>query len=226
MALKKYVLITAGGTGTRMQSAVPKQFLLLKDKPILMHSMQAFYDVYQDLGFIVVLPEEYWDDWKVLCENHGFNLPHQLVEGGETRFQSVKNGLTALQEDGLVAIHDAVRPLVSKRVIQEGFELAGRQGNAIPCIPVNESVRTVQGDENKPADRDMLRIIQTPEVFKVSLIKKAYEVDYHPGYTDDASVLERMGERIQLFEGNIENIKITKHADLLIADALLESLNS
>jgi len=226
MALKKYVLITAGGTGTRMQSAVPKQFLLLKDKPLLMHSMQAFYDVYQDLGFIVVLPEEYWDDWQALCENHGFNLSHQLAAGGETRFQSVKNGLAALQEDGLVAIHDAVRPLVSNRVIRQGFELAARQGNAIPCVPVNESVRTVQDDENKPANRDLLRIIQTPEVFKVSLIKKAYEVDYHPGYTDDASVLERMGERIQLFEGNIENIKITKPADLLLADALLDSLNS
>jgi 2-C-methyl-D-erythritol 4-phosphate cytidylyltransferase len=223
MALKRYVLITAGGRGTRMQSDVPKQFLLLKDRPILMHTMQVFHDVLSDMEFVVVLPGEMVDTWESLCTEHGFNMSHRVVEGGETRFHSVKNGLEAVPAGMLVAIHDAVRPLVSPRVIREGFEMARIHGNAVPAIEPGESVRKVTGTGNEPVDRSALRLVQTPQVFDSSLIKRAYQVDYDPAFTDDATVLERAGKVIHLFKGNPENIKITRPSDLILASALLKS---
>ena len=209
-----------------MQSVVPKQFLLLKDKPILMHTMQTFHDVYNELEFILVLPGEHISHWETLCEKHHFDIAHQVCSGGDTRFYSVRNGLELIPEEGLVAIHDGVRPLVSEKVIVEGFELAAEKGNAIPCVGISESVRIADGTTSLPADRSVLRIIQTPEVFRVSLIKRAYQADYHTAYTDDASVLERMGEKIHLFPGNPENIKITGPTDLVVAEAFLDALNS
>ncbi len=226
MALKKYVLITAGGTGNRMQSAIPKQFLLLKDKPVLMHTMQVFNNAFQDLDFVLVLPTQYWDDWDKLCQEYDFTLAHQLVEGGELRFHSVKNGLSFIGEDGIVAIHDAVRPLVSEAVVRHGFAMAEQHGNAIPCVPVSESVRMIDEKGSRPVNRDQLRLVQTPQVFRISLIKEAYQVEYDSSFTDDASVIERMGEQIYLYEGNPENIKITRPVDMVIANALFESLNS
>ena len=226
MALKKYVLITAGGTGNRMQSAIPKQFLLLKDKPVLMHTIQVFNNAFQDMDFLIVLPAQYWEDWNKLCQEYEFSLVHQLVEGGEFRFHSVKNGLDFIREDGIVAIHDAVRPLVSDAVVKNGFAMAEEHGNAIPCVPVNESVRMSDEKGNRPINRDQLRLIQTPQVFRTSLIKEAYKVEYDSSFTDDASVIERMGRQIYLYEGNPENIKITRPADMVLADALYKSLNS
>ncbi len=226
MAFKKYALITAGGTGERMQSTIPKQFLILKDKPILMRTMEVFHDVFPDLKFIIVLGSQYREDWKTLCEKYDFHIEHQLAAGGDIRFQSVKNGLDAIDDDGLVAVHDGVRPLVSKVVIKNGFELAEKYGNAVPCTMINESVRTLTGNQSKIVDRDQLRIIQTPQVFKIKLIKNAYQVSYDPLFTDDATVLESSGEKIHLFEGNPENIKITRPADLLLANVLLDNLNS
>jgi len=226
MALKKYVLITAGGTGKRMQSAIPKQFLLLKDKPILMHTMQVFNSALQDLDFVLILPTQYWDDWNRLCQEYEFTLPHQLVEGGELRFHSVKNGLNAISKDGIVAIHDAVRPLVSEAVIRHGFAMAEQHGNAIPCVPVSESVRMVDDEGSRPVNRDQLCLIQTPQVFRASLIIEAYQLEYDSTFTDDASVIERMGEQINLYDGNPENIKVTRPADMVVANALFESLNS
>ena len=226
MALKKYVLITAGGTGNRMQSAIPKQFLLLKDKPVLMHTIQVFNNAFQDMDFLIVLPAQYWEDWNKLCQEYEFSLAHQLVEGGEFRFHSVKNGLDFIREDGIVAIHDAVRPLVSDAVVKNGFAMAEEHGNAIPCVPVNESVRMSDEKGNRPINRDQLRLIQTPQVFRTSLIKEAYKVEYDSSFTDDASVIERMGRQIYLYEGNPENIKITRPADMVLADALYKSLNS
>jgi 2-C-methyl-D-erythritol 4-phosphate cytidylyltransferase len=222
MAIKRYALITAGGTGTRMQSDVPKQFLLLNKKPILMHTMEVFHDVDEDIEFIVVLHEGFWDEWKNLCESYQFSPPHQLAPGGETRFHSVKNGLQAIHKNGLVAIHDAVRPLVYKSVVRQGFELAGQYGNAIPYVDMNESIREVSDGRNNPVDRGRIKVIQTPQVFKVDLIKKAYETAYDPFFTDDAMVLEHSGEKIHLYKGNQENIKITRPADLILADALFK----
>ena len=222
MAVKRYAVITAGGTGTRMQSDVPKQFLLLKNKPILMHTMQVFYDVFEDIEFIVALHEGFWDDWQNLCDSYQFNLPHQLTPGGETRFHSVKNGLEAIHENGLVAIHDAVRPLVFKSVVSQGFELAGQFGNAVPCVDMNESVREVSDGGNRPMDREHIKVIQTPQVFDADLIREAYETGYDPSFTDDAMVLEKTGQKIHLFKGNQENIKITRPADLILANALFK----
>ena len=206
-----------------MQSDVPKQFLLLKGKPIIMHTMQVFHDVFADIEFVVVLPGDHINAWGSLCEKHGFNLPHQVAVGGETRFQSVKNGLELVPHDKLVAIHDAVRPLVSPQVIREGFELARIHGNAVPVIEPGESVRKVTGTVNEPVDRSTLRLVQTPQVFDSSLIKRAYQVDYNAAFTDDAIVLEHSGKLIHLYQGNPENIKITWPADLTLARALLKS---
>ncbi|MEA3476780.1 MAG: 2-C-methyl-D-erythritol 4-phosphate cytidylyltransferase [Bacteroidota bacterium] len=225
MAFKKYALITAGGTGKRMQSTIPKQFLILKDKPILIRTMEIFHDVFPDLKFVIVLGRQYWKDWKTLCEKYDFHIEHQLAAGGGIRFQSVKNGLDAIDDDGLVAVHDGVRPLVSKAVIKNGFDLAEKYGNAVPCTMINESVRTLTGNQSRPVDRNQLRIIQTPQVFKIKLIKDAYQAAYDPLFTDEATVLESSGEKIHLFEGNPENIKITKPGDLLIARALMSGIN-
>jgi 2-C-methyl-D-erythritol 4-phosphate cytidylyltransferase len=222
MAIKRYVLITAGGTGTRMQSDVPKQFLLLKNKPILMHTMQVFHDVFDDLEFIVALHEGFWEEWQNLCESYQYSTRHQLVPGGETRFHSVRNGLQAIRENGLVAIHDAARPLVYKSVVKQGFELAGQFGNAVPYVDLNESIRKLGDDGSKPMDRERIKVIQTPQVFEVDLIKKAYETEYDPSFTDDATVLERLDVNIHLYKGNQENIKITRPADLILADALFK----
>jgi 2-C-methyl-D-erythritol 4-phosphate cytidylyltransferase len=219
---QNHVIIVAGGTGKRMDADIPKQFLLLSGRPILMHTCETFYSFDPDLSIIIVLPAEHIATWETLCKIHSFTIPHRIVEGGSERFYSVRNALQTIPHDAsLVAIHDGVRPLVSHETIQTAFEAAFKHGNAIPVIPVIESVREQTSTGNHIIDRSKLQLIQTPQVFKSALICKAYEQDYSSSYTDDASVLEKMGEQIILTKGNPENIKITRTIDLIIAEALI-----
>jgi 2-C-methyl-D-erythritol 4-phosphate cytidylyltransferase len=205
-----------------MDADVPKQFLLLNGKPVLMHTCETFYSFDPSLSLIIVLPAEHIATWETLCKTHSFTIPHRIVEGGPERFYSVRNALrTIYPDESLVAIHDGVRPLVSHETIQTAFDAAFKFGNAIPVIPVIESVREQTSTENHIIDRSKLQLIQTPQVFKSSLICKAYEQDYSSTYTDDASVLEKMGEKIVLTKGNPENIKITRPIDHIIAEALI-----
>lgn len=223
--LKKFAILVAGGAGKRMGSELPKQFLELSGLPIIMHSMLAFRNVYSDISIIVVLPEDQVKSWKELCEKHRFFVPHQITAGGETRFHSVHNGLNQIEEDGLVAIHDGVRPFVSKETIVRCFEAAALYGNAIPVMEVVETVRFLDDQKSRTIDRSKLRLVQTPQVFKVSLIKEAFIQPYKSGFTDDASVLESFGGTVHLVEGNKENIKITHPGDLVLGEYLLR-LNS
>lgn len=219
--MEKYIIIVAGGSGTRMNSVSPKQFLELKGKPILMHTISAFVSALPEIKVIVVLLSQYNDEWKRLCEKHNFNTPHQLVDGGETRFHSVKNGLSLVPENCIVGVHDAARPLVSTETILKTFQMADQKGNASPSVPINESIRKVAGEHNQAVSRDEYSVIQTPQCFKSSILKKAFLQEYSMSFTDDASVIEAIGEKVNLVEGNRENIKITTPQDLIIAEALI-----
>ena len=191
---QNFVIIVAGGSGKRMDADIPKQFLLLNGKPVLMHTCEIFYSFSHALSLIIVLPAEHIVTWKVLCKTHSFTIPHRIVEGGPERFYSVRNALQTIPHtENFVAIHDGVRPLVSHKTIQTAFNVAQQYGNAIPAIPLFESVREQSSTENHIIDRTKLQLIQTPQVFKCSLICKAYEQDYSPFFTDDASVLEKNG---------------------------------
>ena len=216
---QNWVIIVAGGSGSRMQTDVPKQFLELCGKPILMHTIMAFADACEGIRVIVVLPSLEIGYWRELCSQYGFTLPHETIEGGSTRFHSVKNGLSLLSGEGLVAIHDGVRPLVSRQTIVGCFREAANYGCAVPVLPVTDSVREVSGLTSRMLDRSVLRLIQTPQVFEITALKKAYEQAYIPAFTDDASVFEKAGHAIHLTEGNVENIKITTPNDLIIAEA-------
>jgi 2-C-methyl-D-erythritol 4-phosphate cytidylyltransferase len=220
--MKKFALIVAGGSGNRMNSPVPKQFLEINGKPLLMHTFQAFMNFDSDFEFVLVLPENETDTWKKLCENHSFNVKHHIVKGGKTRFYSVRNGLKKIKGDGIVFIHDGVRPLVSAETIEKCYQTAVKKGNTLPVIPPSESVREVINGENRAVDRSQIFLVQTPQTFRVSVIKKAYEQEYTEKFTDDASVLENTGEKIYLVEGNRENIKITFPDDLKLASLLLK----
>lgn len=221
-----YSIIVAGGSGCRMGSSIPKQFLSIEGLPILMHTITRFMQFDPKIKVIVVLPESQIDYWEGLCVQHNFSAAKNIkvVRGGENRFSSVKNGLAAIEgNDGLVAIHDGVRPFVSIETIKRCFNMASQKGNAIPVIPINDSLRMVDGTTNKAVDRNAFVSIQTPQVFAVKDIKRAYSVDFDSAFTDDASVFEKMGKNINLVDGNIENIKITHQIDLLIAEAILKS---
>jgi 2-C-methyl-D-erythritol 4-phosphate cytidylyltransferase len=221
--MKKTAIIVAGGSGTRMKHELPKQFLLLYGVPVLMHTITCFYTYDRNLELIIALPKPYREYWKDLCAEHGFEINHAVVDGGLTRFDTVKNSLAAVQYKGLVAVHDGVRPLVSRAVIDRCFAVAAEKGIAIPCIPVSESLRVQNGDRSDPVDRTPYRLIQTPQVFRWEILQKAYEGEYLPEFTDDAGVVERAGFAITLVEGNPENIKITTPADLLIAEVLFKN---
>jgi len=217
--MNKYAIVVAGGKGLRMESKVPKQFLLLVEKPILMHTLEAFQKAIEGIAIVLVLPSDQIETWKLLVKKHSFNVDHRIVAGGKDRFNSVKNGLTEIPEDSLVAIHDGVRPLISKDVIVRSFEGAAVYGNAIVSVALKESLREVDQEGNKSVDRGAFRLIQTPQTFKSSLIKKAFSNASHSEFTDDAGVLENAGVKIHLIEGDYKNIKITTREDLLFAEA-------
>ena len=208
-----------------MNSTLPKQFLRIKNKIILIKSINAFYSFDPEIEIVVVIPENQIDFWKELVVKEGFTVRHKIVAGGATRFHSVKNAISIIGCDGFVAIHDGVRPLVSKKTIQDVFELAQKSGNAIPYLNINESLRFIDGLKNNPVDRSKYIRIQTPQVFDCILIKKAYEQPYSENFTDDASVVENLGIKINLVPGNHENIKITNQVDLKIAEILSDYLS-
>ncbi len=218
--MKKYCIIVAGGSGRRMKSAVPKQFLLLGGKPVLMHTVERFHSFDGSMEIIIVLPLEHHALWKRLCAGHSFSVSHSVVAGGEERFHSVKAGLESVSEDSLVAIHDGVRPLVSHDTIWRCFADAEEFGNAVPFIEPADSVRVLAGDDSRPVARTVVRLIQTPQVFRGSVIMKAYGREYDPAFTDDATVAEASGVKIHLTHGNRENIKITTPEDLAVAETL------
>ncbi len=221
--MKKYVVIVAGGKGKRMGSEQSKQFLEVENLPILMHTFRAFSFLGNTVEFILVLSADDIDHWEELCKIHDFNIPHQIVEAGPKRFHSVKIGLRLVPENVLVSIHDAVRPFVSKQVIEACFTMAARKGNAVPVIPIGESMRELSGTLSKSINRNKFRLVQTPQVFFSSDIKQAYQQPYNESFTDDATVMERTGKQIYLVEGNKENIKITHPVDLAFAKAFLGS---
>jgi len=220
--MNKIAIIVAGGKGERMNADVPKQFLEIKGKPILIHTLEAFMNFDASLQLILVLPVAQFEFWETLCKKHALNIPHQIVTGGQTRFQSVKNGLDAVKVPAIVAIHDGVRPLVSKETISRCFDAAAKFGAAIPTMDSIESIRFVDANGSKSVDRNAYKMVQTPQVFDAELLKKAYEQEFSVLFTDDASVVEAMGIAVQLVDGNRENIKITTEFDLIVAERLLE----
>ncbi|NLR92871.1 MULTISPECIES: 2-C-methyl-D-erythritol 4-phosphate cytidylyltransferase [Flammeovirga] len=220
--MKKYSIIVAGGRGTRMGSEVPKQFLLMKGLPILMHTINKFHQAEDNIQIIITLPKDQIPTWKSLVEEYSFSTPHQVVTGGNTRFQSVDNALQYIpNQDCLIAIHDGVRPLVDTSVIQKSFTEAASFGTAIPTVALKESIRWVGENENRTEDRSEYRMVQTPQTFRSDVIFPAFENDYRDIFTDDASVAEFSGHSVHLFEGNYENIKITTPEDLKLGEALL-----
>ncbi|MDW8330224.1 MAG: 2-C-methyl-D-erythritol 4-phosphate cytidylyltransferase [Cyclobacteriaceae bacterium] len=223
MKMEEYALVVAGGKGTRIKSHLPKQFLEVAGLPVLMHTLHAFNRYSSTVQIILVLPEDDFGLWKDLCQRYDFQLPHRLQAGGETRFQSVKKGLEQVPGNSLVCIHDGVRPLVHENLIAASFRLAAIHGSAVAAVRLKESIRMIDQDKTQALDRSRFRLIQTPQTFQSDLIKKAYQVKEDSSLTDDASVAERAGHTISLFEGSYENIKITTAEDLVIADALLQS---
>jgi len=204
-----------------MKSVIPKQFIELHGKPILMHTIQKFFETIPDATIIVVIAKEYEQGWETLCKQHQFSISHTITVGGATRYESVKNGLELVPDGAVVGIHDAARPLVSSETILKTFQEAELMGNASPAIPLSDSIRRVKGHENIAVDRNLYSVIQTPQCFHSHLIKKAFLKPYQAEFTDDATVLEAFGEKIHLIDGNRENIKITTAQDLIIANALL-----
>jgi 2-C-methyl-D-erythritol 4-phosphate cytidylyltransferase len=222
--LKKYCIIVAGGSGRRMKSAIPKQFLPLDGVPLLMRTIERFHSFDSTLQIIVVLPGSHHAQWKTLISEHSFAIDHSLAPGGEERFHSVRAGLAMVKEESLVAIHDGVRPLVSHDTIWRCFADAEEFGSAIPFVEPADSVRILDADDSRPLQRKEVRLIQTPQVFRSSIIIPAYEREFDPSFTDDATVAEAAGTMIHLTHGNRENIKITTPEDLAVAHVLLEIL--
>lgn len=221
--MEKYVIIVAGGKGLRMGRDIPKQFIPINGKPVLMCTIEAFYAYDPQMDIILVLPSAHQKYWKELCEEYRFSLPYRLADGGETRFHSVRNGLALIpSSDGLVGVHDGVRPFVSQEVIRECYEQALLFQAVVPVTDMVETVRYIREDGNsETVSRERYKSVQTPQVFTVDLLKKAYLQDYTPLFTDDASVVEHLGATVHLVKGNRENIKLTTPFDLKVAEALL-----
>ncbi|HRN36446.1 MAG TPA: 2-C-methyl-D-erythritol 4-phosphate cytidylyltransferase [Flavobacteriales bacterium] len=220
-AIVQVAIIVAGGSGKRMGAPVPKQFLLLGGKPVLCRTIEAFRRFDGAMQLVVVLPTEQIEPWRELCSKHGFTPAHTVVPGGPERFHSVREGLRQVRHDGLVAVHDGVRPLVSTELIGRCFEAGATHGGAIPVVPVPASVREVEGLRSRAVDRSKLRMVQTPQCFALPLLRKAFELPYDPAFTDEATLVERTGASVHLVEGEEANIKITTSVDMVVAEALL-----
>jgi 2-C-methyl-D-erythritol 4-phosphate cytidylyltransferase len=217
-----YCIIVAGGSGNRMNNSIPKQFLLLNGLPVMMHAIRTFSNCPQKPEIIVVIGQELQEFWLELCKKHEFTTPHTIANSGAQRFDSVKSGLHKIKGDGIVAIHDAARPLVSEEVVSNSYKVALENGNCVVGISPVDSVRSFNADGTTVAlDRAQLRLVQTPQTFQVNELKNAYELQYRVGFTDDASVMEAYGVNINIIEGNREKIKITYPEDLDIASVLI-----
>jgi len=222
--MEDYIIIVAGGKGLRMGSDIPKQFLPVGGKPVLMRTLERFREYSPTLQIILVLPKAQQEYWKELCQKHNFTVAYQLADGGETRFHSVQHGLALIPDDaeGVVGVHDGVRPFPSIEVIRNCYETAREKKAVIPVIPVVETVRHLKGETSETVPRNDYRLVQTPQCFDIQLLKAANRQPYNDGFTDDASVVEAFGFDITLVEGNRENIKITTPFDMTIAEALLQ----
>jgi len=216
-----YAIIVAGGSGSRMKSDKPKQFLLLNGMPVLMHTIKAFYNSSAKPNILLVLNTTFHDYWAGLCREHSFDIPHQIIAGGNERFNSVKNALNTIAQDGLIAVHDAVRPVVSDELITRCFVDASKHGATIPVTSSRDSLRKKEGGTTRAINRDDILIVQTPQVFKSEILRKAYNQEFTPEFTDDASVVEKAGFSISLVEGDFKNIKITYPEDLQMASIFL-----
>ena len=215
--MRAYAIIVAGGKGLRMGGDIPKQFLPINGKPILMHTIETFRKALDDVQIVLVLPAEQHDYWQKLCKDYGFHSPELVANGGETRFHSVKNGLALLPEgvEAVVGVHDGVRPFVSKETILRCYEAAAEGKAVVPVVPVVETIRQILPDgKSVTRPRDEYRLVQTPQTFPLALLKDAYRQPYCEAFTDDASVVEALGKEIVMIEGNRENIKITTPSDL------------
>ncbi|KPQ17303.1 MAG: 2-C-methyl-D-erythritol 4-phosphate cytidylyltransferase IspD [Algoriphagus marincola HL-49] len=222
--MQKAAVLVAGGRGTRMGAPISKQYLPIAGLPILMHTLSVFHQVDSAIELILVIPKDDFAYWNELCEKFQFQIPHQLVAGGNSRFQSVKNGISAISfEEGLVAIHDGVRPFVNVSVIQESFEKAAEKGSAVAVIALKDSIRKLSDDgKNFYQERQYFRLVQTPQTFDLKRIRKAFQVTELPQFTDDATVYEHQGWEVTLISGNPENIKITTPEDMDYAEYLAE----
>ncbi|MBR1630494.1 MAG: 2-C-methyl-D-erythritol 4-phosphate cytidylyltransferase [Paludibacteraceae bacterium] len=221
-----YIIIVAGGRGTRMGGVIPKQFLYLHSRPILMRTIDAFVKYAQEAHYIVVLPEDQHTYWQRLCEKHAFTLPHHVVSGGANRFESVKNALSLVPDtkQAVVVVHDGVRPLVSQQLIRRCInEAANSRRCVVPVVELTDSVRQLEGEVSYPVDRSHLRLVQTPQAFPADILKHAYRLPYSPVFTDDASVVEAAGGSITLVTGEQCNIKITHPDDMLVAQAIFRT---
>lgn len=219
--MDKSTIIVAGGTGKRMGAALPKQFLLLKGEPLLFHTLRAFHRFDPAMQLVLVLPQDHHATWDDLCAEYEFEVPHALVNGGAERFHSTQAGLAQVAHDGLVAVHDGVRPLVSPALIARCFNSAKEHGAAIPVVPISSSVRELTDEGSQPLDRSRLRAVQTPQCFRVPMLRRAFELPYDPAFTDEATLVERLGVDVHLVEGEDLNIKVTTLFDLQVAEGVL-----
>ncbi|MFY7879981.1 MAG: 2-C-methyl-D-erythritol 4-phosphate cytidylyltransferase [Lacibacter sp.] len=221
--MQKFAILVAGGSGMRMGSQLPKQFLLLKGKPVLYYTIRAFLDAFPDIQIILVLPEEHLELGKEIVDGFFDQSKIQLTGGGETRFHSVKNGLKLVDRESIVFVHDGVRCLLSKQLIHACYEKAMETGSAVPVVECKDSVRMLTEEGNEPVDRALLKFVQTPQTFHSKMILPAFEIDYKERFTDEATVVEAFGLKISLIPGEDTNIKITRPVDLLIAEQILDS---
>lgn len=219
--LKRFCIVVAGGKGLRMGEKIPKQFLLLGGKPVLIRTLSTIKEFDSKINIVLALPADQIGTWDKLCNHHSFSHKIQVVLGGKTRFHSVKNALDTIPDEGIVAVHDGVRPLITKDLFERCYSSAAIEGNAIPCIPVSESMREITPVGNHQVDRSKYVLIQTPQVFQTSVLKEAFCLPYEESFTDEASMLEKMGMPIKLVGGETNNIKITTKTDLLLAEAII-----
>ncbi len=220
--MQKYAIIVAGGKGLRMGGELPKQFIPVEGRPVLMRTLDTFHACDPTIEIILVLPRDHQPYWQELCREYSFDVPHRIADGGSTRFHSVQNGLALVDEaEALVAVHDGVRPFVSHEVIRRCYEETSLHVAVVPVIPVVETVRHLLPEGSETVSRDVYRLVQTPQTFSASLLRKAYEQPYSEVFTDDASVVEALGHAVHLVEGNRENIKLTTPFDLIVARALV-----
>ena len=219
-----HAIIVAGGTGSRMRGDMPKQFMLLNGKPVIQYSIDAFHAFDPDCQIIIVIHPDYMAYWEELCSEFSITTAHTAVRGGENRFDSVKNGLAHIEGDGLVAVHDAARPVISAGFVGKQFSEAAIHGTAIPGTVLNDTIRIIEGDGSRQLDRGFLRAMQTPQVFRVSELKQAYAQTFQALFTDDASVVQSAGFPLHLTQGRPENIKITNPQDIAIAEVLMKML--
>lgn len=223
MAVRKYIIVVASGVGKRMGENTPKQFLLLKGKPVLVHTLENIYKAKKDYSILLVLNSRHLEVWEEIKAKYHLNIPHKVVVGGRERFFSVKNAIDTIEDkEAWVAVHDGVRPLISKEIVDNCFFVAEKEGNAVCCMDCTDSVRIINNNEsNQSIDRGRVKLIQTPQCFALSVLRKAYLQPYREEFTDDASVVESLGEKITLCKGDRHNIKITTPLDMTIAESLL-----